>query len=175
MAKPTSMLTYHSRGYTLLELLIVVAIILIFSGLMLAQYNSSNEQIKLKTEAQKLSNMLELARKKTLARNIIDTCINNFSGYALTLDSNQYTLSYCCAGNCAYSTIQTTKFTNSISIVNPPMPYPIQFIPSFQGTNLTSDITVQIKNTAIPSTNKCIQLSISKIGIVTIDDAFISC
>ncbi len=177
MAKPTSMLPYRSQGYTLLELLIVVMIILIFSGLLLAQYNSSNEQIKLKTEVQKLSGMLELARKKTLAHNTISSCIGNFNGYQISLSANQYALSYCCANDCNYSSIHTTTFPSTIRIMSPlvPNPYLIQFIPSFQGTTLGSDITVQIKNTAIPSTNKCIQLSISKIGIVTINDAFISC
>lgn len=173
------------NAYTLIELLIVAVIILLFSGLFLAQYNSSNEQIKLKTETQKLVNMLELARKKTIARNTIASCIGNFNGYNVALSSDRYVLSYCCADNCTtISTLQTTLFPpSSITITSiaktdgTPLsiPYNIQFIPGFQGTELTSDITVNLKNTAIPSTNKCIQLSISKIGIVTLKDAFILC
>lgn len=176
MVKPTNMLPYRSCGYTLLELLIVVMIILIFSGLLLAQYNSFNEQIKLKTEVQKLSGMLELARKKTVARNIPNTCVGGFNGYEVYIRSNGYDFSLCCAGICNRSpSLQSVNFAPNITTVFATLPYPIQFIPSFQGTTLGSDITVNIKNTAIPWINKCLQLSISKIGIVTMNDAFTSC
>lgn len=54
-------------GYTLFEILVVVAIILLFSGLSLAYYNSFNEQKRLEGEAKKFVETLELAKKKTIS------------------------------------------------------------------------------------------------------------
>ncbi len=164
------------KAFTLIELLIVTTIILLFSGLVLAQYNNFTQQQNLRTEAQKLANMLELARKKTLSKEIITSCSGAFNGYKLTINSNNYMLSYCTTSNCNCTTTDI-PFTYNIPSGTPVtfLPSPvtsIQFLPSFQGTDLTGTLSIQIKNTSI---NQCVQLSVSKIGIVTYDSTLTSC
>lgn len=171
-------LNLHRSGYTLVELIIVITIILLFSGLLLPQYNNYIEQSKLKTGAQKLADVLSLAKKKTMAKDTINTCVNNFTGYQVMLDQNQYVLYYCCAGNCSFSTINTYKFVSPVNIHTIPghsTPYPISFTTSIQGTSLTSAIDIYLQNTNIGSTNNCVHLNVTTNGIVSQDSQFTSC
>lgn len=54
-------------GFTLVEILIVTAIISLFSGLALMNYGLSSEDKKLELEAKKFVEILQLTEKKTLA------------------------------------------------------------------------------------------------------------
>lgn len=162
-------------AFTLIEVIIVTAIILLFSGLLLAQYNNFTQQQNLRAEAQKLVNILELARKKTLSKETIPSCGGAFNGYKLTINSNNYILSYCTTNDCSCATTNipfTYTIQSGIGVTFSPLTS-IQFLPNFQGTNLTADTALQIKNTSI---NQCIKtFSVSKIGIVTYDSTLISC
>lgn len=183
-------------GYTLIELIIVIAIISLFSTLGLAQYNSYSEQARLKTEAQKLSGVLELARKKALAQDLGPSCTaNEFQGYQVKLgstsdgtssDTNKYLLSLCCSGTCSESAsnrIQSYAFPNTnivfgsavVGTTGESFPYPVQFYPSQAYSSLSSTLTLMLKNSAITSTNKCIKITVSTIGVVWVDDQFSSC
>ena len=53
--------------FTLIELLIVISVILLFSGLSLAAYNNFNEEKKLEAETRKFVEVLELAKKKVIS------------------------------------------------------------------------------------------------------------
>lgn len=164
---------YKKRGFTLIELIIVITIITLFSGLTIAQFNSFSEKQKLKTEAQKFASMLELARKKTIAHNTIPSCVDNFNGYKVTFSPNSYSLSYCCAGDCTYSSIQSVNLPSAIQLVG--SIDHIQFVPNFQGTDLTASKDIHLKNTVLGGANKCMKITVTTNGIVTIDETLISC
>lgn len=164
-------------GFSLMELIIVVATVLFFSGLLLAQYGNFIEQSRLKTEASKLRDTLQLAKKKTIAREIVGSCIGGFDGYQVDINSDGYNLLFCCSGSCDAGnpvfSFRLTSQTNTVSIVSGTGS--IQFVPSLKGTSLDNDVTIILKNSAINSTNKCLQITVAKVGIVSLDDSFTSC
>ena len=53
-----------SKGFTLIEIIIVITILVLFSGLSIASYNNYTEQQKLETDTKKIVDVLELTRKK---------------------------------------------------------------------------------------------------------------
>ena len=62
-----------NKAFTLIELLVVSVIILTFSGTILAQYNQQTQQLKLKNEAKKMIDVMELAKKKAVTSELIPT------------------------------------------------------------------------------------------------------
>lgn len=96
-----------NKSFTLIELIIVVVIIALFSGLLLANYNNFAQEKKLETEANKLVAVLELAKKKANAGDrtaVIGSCLGDLTGYRVRLDnvsrgSSKYTLRMICSEN----------------------------------------------------------------------------
>lgn len=168
------------NGFTLIELLIVAIIVTIFSGALLASYNTFTSQTQLKSDARKLADVIELARKKTLAKDVLNSCVSDFGGYQVKLNSStQYILYFCCAGDCTSTPVNTYDFSTAISISaftiggSPQtLPYSIQFAPPLGMTGLGANAEVQLRHSAIA---KCLQLTITPNGIVTINDSFTSC
>lgn len=156
------------EGFTLIEFLIVVSITLIFLGVSLVQYNTYTEQAKLKNEGKKLVDVLELAKKKALSADLQDKNCTNFTGYRLTLNTNNYFLIFCCNSICSTNT-NTYNFNTNISIFSGAGN--LNFPPLMTGANMTIN-SVQLKNSAI---NKCVRISISTIGIVELDETLVGC
>ena len=159
-----------SKGFTLIELLVVVSIMLIFIGGTLAQYNTFTEQTKLKNDGKKLVDVLELAKKKALTSDLQDKNCTNFTGYRLTLNTNNYSLIFCCGSNCATpTTIGTYNFNTNVSIFSGTGN--LNFPPLMTGANITIN-SVQLKNSII---NKCVTISISAIGIIELNETLATC
>lgn len=157
-------------GFTIIELLVVVSIMLMFLGLTLAQFNSYNDTLKIKNQAQKLVDVIELAKKKAVSSDLYDNTCTNFSGYQLNLlSSSSYSLNFCCNSDCS-TKLQTyslnTDITNqNISIL--PSSGTISFPPLM--ANFKNTITtIYVKNTVA---NKCAKISISTIGIIDLIDS----
>ena len=70
-----------SKGFTLIELIVVMGILSIFSGIFLARYNENASQLKLKNEAKKLIDVLELAKKKALNGDLFDKTWGNIKKF----------------------------------------------------------------------------------------------
>ncbi len=156
------------KSFTLIELLVVISIILIFLGVSLVQYNAYTEQAKLKNDGKKLLDVIELAKKKSLSSDLQDKNCSNFTGYQLTLNTNNYSLIFCCNSICSTNT-NTYNFNPNISISSGTGN--LNFPPLMTGANMTIN-SVQLKNSVI---NKCINISISTIGIVELDETLIGC
>lgn len=161
-------------SFTLIEILVVIGIMLVFLGMTLAQFNGYNETLKLKSEARKLVDTIELARKKSLASDLYDNTCANFNGYQLSLATNQYVLSFCCNNVCT-TNLKTYNFgsetvNKNISIFAPASGT-IIFTPLMTGFQ-NSVPTIEVKNTLV---NKCVVISISPIGIVNLDETLINC
>lgn len=146
-------------GFTLIEFLIVLTIIFIFSGLSLAYYNNFIEEKKLEIETQKLIDVLELAKKKTLSADIENYSCDNFYGYQVYVDNSSYKISLCCSLDCNNNyPIQNYTLAKNISITNSSLN--ILFKPLTANTTETS---ITIKNTFL---NKCFDILINSIGII---------
>jgi len=160
------------KSFTLIELLIVTTIIFILSGLSLASYNGFTEEQKLKNEARKFVDVLELAKKKAMTADIgnyDDDACSNFFGTRVDVLPLQYTLKLCCQKDC-----------NNPSPTFPPY----SFAPNIRFINTTGNITFShieakisgitsftLKNTAI---NKCLSITISSAGVINLNETLFS-
>lgn len=156
------------KSFTLIEPLIAISVTLIFLGVSLVQYNNYTEQVRLKNDGKKLLDVIELAKKKALFSDLQDKNCSNFTGYRLTLNTNNYSLIFCCNSICLTNT-NTYNFNTNISIFSGSGN--LDFPPLMKGSNITIN-SVQLKNSAI---NKCLNISISAIGIVELDETLIGC
>lgn len=156
------------KSFTLIELLVVISIMVLFIGGTLAQYNSYTEQTKLKNDGKKLLDIIELAKKKALSSDLQDKNCSNFTGYRLTLNTNNYSLFFCCNSICSTNT-NTYNFNSNISIFSGTGN--LNFPPLMTGANITIN-SVRLKNSVV---NKCITVSISPIGIVDLNETLINC
>lgn len=167
-----------SKGYSLLELLIVVAIIVVFSGLSLPYFHTATSDRQLDQEVKKFIDYVELAKQKAAASSVSDVindvqCVK-YRGYEIVFDSTTvYRVRACCSNSafpnniCSYlkdKEIYTlpSGFTMSFSAnINPPS---VIHFPVLQlGTLLTSDATITIKSAAI---SKCVSVTINRVGVV---------
>jgi len=140
------------KSFTIIELLVVISIMLIFTGITLAQYNTYAEQTKL---------------KKALSADLFDRNCTNFSGYRVVISSGSYLLSFGCA--LAYSTVQNYNLTTNITVTTGTGNYnfsPLMINPSFISN------TIRFKNSVI---SKCVDISVSVPGIFELDETLIGC
>ncbi len=173
MKKSLTPRSFSEVGFTLIELLVVISIMLIFIGSTISQYNNYTEQTKLKNEAKKLVDVLELAKKKALSAELVGSC-DNFTGYKVTLSTNNYSLIFCCNSGCSDPATVNTYAFNNANISNLTGAATLNFPPLMSDVNLTVG-SIRLKNSAINTANKCIDISISAIGIVELDEMLVGC
>lgn len=172
----------QQSAFTLIEILVVISIMAIFIGVSLAQYNSYTEQIKLKNEAKKLVDVLELAKKKASSGDLNNlTCNGGFLGYEVNIDTNttSYSLSLRCAlapssqlivtYNFPYLNISTQSGTGLFRFkqLSAGLEYK-----TIEAADPTTAPSIKLKNSSI---DKCVTISISVIGIVELDETLIDC
>lgn len=159
------------KSFTLIELLVVISIMLIFIGSILAQYNTFTQQTKLKNDAKKLVDVLELAKKKAVSADLQDKTCTNFTGYRVSLIASGYSLIFCCDPGCSTPTnVNTYTFNNTnITILLGTGNYDF---PPLMNNPIFADDTIQLKNSVI---DKCVNISISAIGIVELDEKLNPC
>jgi prepilin-type N-terminal cleavage/methylation domain-containing protein len=158
------------KSFTLIEILVVISIMSIFIGMGLAQYNTYTEQTKLKNDAKKLVDVLELAKKKSLSADLFDKNCASFTGYKVTISSGSYLLLFGCSS--IYSVVQTYNLVTNITITAGTGDY--NFPPLMNNPNFISN-TIRLTNSAISTANKCIDISISAIGVVELNETLIGC
>ena len=154
-------------SFTLIELLITVTIIFIFSGLTLSYYNNFTQEQQLKNEAKKFVDVLELAKKKAISGDQSNQTCNDFNGYRISASPTTYQLSLCCNGDCSNNiSINTYALENNVTFENN---LTFQFLPLARGvTSLISTfpITICMKNNIINKFNK---ITVEKTGIINLD------
>lgn len=139
------------HGYTLFELLVVITIIILFTGISLAYYNSFNEQKRLETETKKFVETLELAKKKTISG---DKPCDAYNGaYSVEWQTATYKLiSSGCAEQLSYNLPAGITFLAASSLTFRPF-----------GLGTTPDCAVVKNNNA----GKCRKVTIESSGTIT--------
>ncbi len=169
----------YLTGFTFIELLIVVMIISAFSGLSLAYYNNFNKASKLNTEANKLLQTLELAKKKATSRDVEGfevNCANldnshpnnTFDGYQIVLTANGYDLKIVCKGIATpiYSYSYPKNSSGQSLVKTSPQSGTIQFNPAPGDVTFSSlSLPIQFENFT-GTTAKCPHIDISTTGII---------
>lgn len=150
------------NGFSLIELLLAVVVIGMFSGMSIATYNSFNEQKKLETDTKKFESLVELVRKKAITGEYY-SCSGSLQSYSISfsaaIDSpNAYVFN----ANC--NTInQLASYTLSPNVVFSSLSTNEIVFPLLKGGIVGSQVSITIKNTSI---SKCYQLIISPAGII---------
>jgi prepilin-type N-terminal cleavage/methylation domain-containing protein len=112
-----------SKGFTLVELIVVVSIIMIFSGMSFAYYNSFTSSKKVEKEAQQLLDILQSARQRAITGEnaseggtYICSMANPFAGYRVDIISGgtSYTLSVLCGA--IPHTLSTLRVDHSLTV-----------------------------------------------------------
>jgi len=160
-----------NSGFTIIELLVVISIMVLFIGATLAQYNNYTQQLKLKNEAKKLVDVIELAKKKALTSDLQDKNCISFTGYRITTSAGAYSLLFGC--NAVYTLIQNYNLSTNITITASGRGN-FDFPPLMQNINFNIN-SIQIKNTGINGNNQCVTISVSPIGIVDLNETLINC
>ena len=162
----------NRKSFTLVELLVVITIIILFSGLSLAAYNNFTQQKNLEKEVSQLVDVLSLAKGKSQASEISLTCVSpeEFGGYRVELSGLDYNFKQCCRdivtktiSSCGPN-IQSYSFSYGISNITGATT--IDFPPLSGGATAT---TINIRSNPI---NKCLEVSTSETGVITTGDLF---
>lgn len=159
------------KSFTIIEILVVISIMIIFIGSTLAQYNSYTQQSKLKNEAKKLIDVIELAKKKSLSSDLQDKNCTAFTGYRITTSASAYSLLFGC--NSVYTLVQNYNLSTNITITAAGRGN-FDFPSLMQNVNFNIN-SIQLKNTDINGNNQCVTISISPIGIINLDETLVGC
>lgn len=161
-------------GFTLFEMILVVALIAIITGISFSYYGKYAEGKKLEGEAKKLANTISLALKNSSSSNQ-ESC-NNFVGFKINFESlTKWALQRCCntAVNCTAVAefnldnnieIESTSPSNLASILFNKLGASLTFSPT-----QTDQATITLKNNALESKN-CINLNINQAGVFNIEE-----
>jgi prepilin-type N-terminal cleavage/methylation domain-containing protein len=158
------------KGFTLVELLIVISILLIAFTLGIPNLIKGQQSAELKSGKTEVLSIIELARYKALANEVIAGCTTP-SGYTLTVESSELVLS----GNCAGSLTEIKKFSLakfrnlqlSASLALP-FDFTFQKLTGIVG----SQITLCVKHQAL---NKFSRINIFYSGKITHEDNQLVC
>jgi len=102
-------------GFTLIELIVSVAIISILTAIGIASYTSFQQTQELKTAASELKNNLRFYQNKALAGENADLCgANDFYGYNIIINSSFYEAYVTCSVGEGDGNIQASKKTYNL-------------------------------------------------------------
>ncbi len=166
-----SIYAFSSSGFTLIELVVVLGIITLVIGISIASYGNFNSQEHLKTEANKLVSVIDLAVRKTTSSDIssVASC-TDFIGYQINFTSpTTYSLEVCCNVTCspATSVASYTLLDTSIGIVSDATV--VHFNPFMKntwrkGASLVDSYTIKLTSS---TTNQCIEVTVYNTGLVS--------
>lgn len=172
--KKIQQLTINNHSFTLLEILIISAIIVLLSGTVLSNYNNFNQEKNLEREANKLVDVLSLAKSKAQAADIDYDCslsgTDEFSGYSVNVDNSSFSFQQCCRDTTSKN--QTTcgdllgNYNFAANIANSSGANSVNFYPLAEGADA---INLILENTLI---HKCLNIDILQNGLITTSNIY---
>lgn len=142
------------KGFTLIEVVISIAIGLLATGIILVNYNSYNDTQTLKQAGLTLKNNLRFAQEKAVSGVKPNSVCSQLSGYSVTFTASSYIIQALCnpegvTGDTTTVTLPTKdiSFTPiptplNMPSVNLPGPSSFAFEVLSRGTSLESPLTI---------------------------------
>lgn len=164
----------YSSGFTLIEILVVLTIVILLTGVSIAAFSNYNQESQLNKEAQKLVDVLNLTRGKAQTSDINFACSGSdeFGGYRVNLMDIDYDYAFrqCCRDTdtkimvCADSILQTYKLPGNIRLTA--NSDAVDFYPLSEGAK---PATITLENSPI---NKCLDVSVLDTGVISVGDLY---
>jgi prepilin-type N-terminal cleavage/methylation domain-containing protein len=154
------------NAFTLVEMLVVVAMIAIVSGVSIAAYTNYNNYKAVDQETKRLIDVLESAKKKA-ASGDNETSSNcgagSLVGYVVQVNNNKYTLQIHCqsGGSYYFTSILTYSVASGIQLT--PSSENIEYYPLGAAVSINPN-TPLVLYQAVTGTRKCI--NITSTGII---------
>jgi prepilin-type N-terminal cleavage/methylation domain-containing protein len=161
-----------SRGFTLIEMMVVCGIMLAAMGLGITRYNDYAQKRRLNGQAKQLTDAMKLASVRALSGDAGAACAD-FQGYQVALTTTgTYTVKKCCEGACtsAQSTsVATYTLPNGIALTAPAANTTYLFNKLDQTVSIapSANQTITLRNTLI---SRCISITIPPSGVVDIQN-----
>lgn len=157
-------------GFTLVELLVVLAITVLLAGGGVAAYNNFNQNQILNQATSTLRTNLRDVQNRALSGEKAcppcggaDNICNNSDDESLNGWYIEFTSprSYRVYGNCASLTFRSTPFSlpSELSFLTLPSPNPILFKSLAHGTNITGETTITLRLDSNPSNTRTVTVS----------------
>lgn len=128
-------------------------------------YERYNNEQKVINEANKLVDIIELAKKKASVSDIGTYTCSDFQGTQISFVSPGYMLNLCCLQNCAAATPLDTYTLQSNIDIQTTGPTSISFKKYIDNMVVSGALSLKVRNSAIGS---CVPITISSIGTVSI-------
>ena len=126
------------KGFTLIEVIVTVAVTLVVTGFVIVNYNSYNDRQTLKQSGLTLKNNLRFAQTKALTGQIPPTVTcSELSGYVVSFAAKTYSIQATCDPEGIVGNPQNIDLPPSVTFS--PVPSPITFNVLSRGTTLTSN------------------------------------
>ena len=155
------------KAFSLIEIIVTIDIIILFSVLTIPRYYKYSQQNKLKQQTTELAETLELAKKKAGVSELYNPACSDFRGYRITIASNSYSLNFGCGGT--YEAIQQYDLASNTSVITGTGNF--DFPRAGFGINISQG-TIRLKDSYI---NECLDISITPLGIITVGESFFGC
>ena len=161
-------------GFTLIELVVVVAIIGVFFGLFGFNYTRSQERNQLRSATQELRSLIDLTRHNTLSGLVPEGCsLAEFAGYGLNFNeiTDKVTLTYLC--NNLPTEVSTFGFSKYPHIELEEVGYSSVYF--LKGTaELLDSLGNKVSQTIIlinPRIPECSEITINQFGLISTNDS----
>lgn len=159
-----------NSAYSLIEIIVVISIILLFTGMGLASYGSFNDQRQVDAESKKLLSLLESARNKAMNSDLdvqsLSAC--DLKGYRLHINSTtkKYSLYIKCNTNDQTALVSETEVKSNVTIQTTPMtPIDVDFAVA-SGSSETcqnAGCSITLKNDKV---DRCRVIEIKESGVI---------
>lgn len=156
-------LSRRINAFSILELIIIIAIIGLLVSITVASYGTFQKQQKVEAQAKAFADVLELAKNKAAAGDVAglanckDSVGTDFERYRVRLTSPTYDLSILCDGS--WTTINTYRLESGIVFQSNTTIY---FNPLAQGATNTTVNVINTNNTL------CVPVEVSATGLIDV-------
>ena len=170
-------------GFTLIELVIVIAIIITLTGFIVANYSSFSEEKQLTETTNQVAGILLQARSRASTGDLGPYPCEPFEGYQVSYESttpNQYEMRICCNATCEtsgpsasyiisrYDLPANTEFVQTADHETILESFSVRFKAFASGTDLQDaqtpqELTVVLKNRFV---NRCSWVTVTPLGVI---------